>query len=165
MGPLSLPYLLNLGMAQSGVPESLLAALKAFWTANSLNVVIAPLYAEGAPPSPVFPLILVDGIDQVLPGETPDDIPVEMYLSAYAIGGAATRALGRKVEDWLDTQIHPTLPIPNPNRPTRFVWSVGAEKFNERDETTLDMDPRMKNAPARLCRYRMHYRFWISGQL
>jgi hypothetical protein len=146
--------------------DSLLSALGTFWTANSLNAVIAPLYARAAPPGLEPPYIVADGFRQDLPGHDKDTIPIEVYFSVFATSGLVVRQIGRLLGEWLESsrKLTPdTSAVVNPNRTTAFTWTVGYEHCCERNETRIDTISR-PGVNGRQFRLRTHYTFWISGR-
>ena len=135
-------------------PTSLLAALKAFWTTGGYNASIAPMYLSQADPKATYPLIILDSVDEILPGESPDDIPVEMFLRVEATDSDQARQIGRSLEAVIG---------PNAGR-NPLVWTIGGETFNEPYENVPDKQPRRGKGGDPVWTYRMHRRWYISGK-
>lgn len=140
-------------------PPSLIKALDQYWTDAGLTSEIGPLCIEGAPSSSALPFVVVDGLREVLPGETPDDRPVEVYMTVYAKTAAAANAGGKLIEDHLGD---PAV-VPAVIEREQLAWAAGYEKFAERQESRAELLPSLYMA-SRPFRYYIHYRFWISGR-
>lgn len=142
---------------------SLLGAIKDYWIANGLDDPVlgaGPLYAEGTPGSTPTPFVVIDRIDEVLPGITPDDKPVEMWLTVWHKSAEKARAAARLIEDHFGDPSE----VPNVIERDRLVWTVGSENFAERDSSSPSRTPKKYLESAFAYLYRMHFRFWIKGR-
>jgi hypothetical protein len=154
------PSYFGLGADGGATPTSLLAALSAYWSANDLDTSIAPLRAHGIHAGTAAPFVVIDKLDEVFPGPTPDDTPVEMFMTVWHESSDLARAASRAIQDHLGD------PGEVPQAITRdpLTWTVGAEKFAERDSIAHDLTLRPYIGTKRAYRSRLHYRFWISGR-
>lgn len=135
------------------MPASLLAALADHWTDAGLDDAVAPLYCDEAPAGATYPFVLIDHVEEVLPGETADDTPVEVWVSVHATGKAEARAIARLAVAALDCGPHR-----NP-----LAWDTGSERFNERNTSTPDLSPSRGPEGDPVYKFRLHYTWWISG--
>lgn len=135
-------------------PADLLSAIVAFWADAGLETTIGHLTTERAAPGATFPRVVIESIEEPLPGRSAEDRDVRIMFAVQALTMEGAQAGARALHAALD---------PGPGR-TPLAWTGGSETTSVRDTTKVGLLPGKGPGGVYVYRAGVPYSFRISGE-
>ena len=142
-------------------PADLLSAVVTYLKATSsvTSLLSAPdaIFTDNSNFGTNTSYLLVEGYNEILPGETTEDEPVDLRVCVYAQTLDAVTVLLGAVKVALDS---PNLNSASTRAP--FAWTGGSETGCMRNHTHKSRQPMMNRAGVLLYDGRIDYQFWVT---
>lgn len=148
--------------AASSLLAALVAHLQAEAPVSALLATPASIYLDLSNWGDEVPFLLLEGYDEVLPGETTEDEPVEVSVCLYGRDLDEVRSLVTATKNALDS------PAINQDstRTVQFTWAVGSLACSTtgvmRDRARFNRVPSLGRNGELIYDARIDYQFWTT---